>query len=114
MTKEEAIQALKKEKRTALHENKAAFDMAIKALEQETVLKESYDREYFLRKEFEIKIDELQRQLEEQAVKAEFILEKIREEIEQDAFKDVNGSKYIFVNRVNQIIDKYKVEQEET
>lgn len=36
--------------------------------------------------------------------------EKIKAEIEQDAFKDVNGSKYIFVNRVNQIIDKYKVE----
>lgn len=35
MTREEAIQALKKEKRTALHENKVAFDMAIKALEQE-------------------------------------------------------------------------------
>ena len=36
------------------------------------------------------------------------VLDKIRAEIEQDAFKDVNGSKYIFVNRVNQIIDKYK------
>lgn len=36
-----------------------------------------------------------------------FILDKIRAEIEQDAFKDVNGSKYIFVNRINQIIDKY-------
>lgn len=38
MTREEAIQALKKEKKTALHENKVAFDMAIKALEQEPVL----------------------------------------------------------------------------
>jgi len=37
-------------------------------------------------------------------------LEKIKEEIEQDAFKDVNGSKFIFVKRVNQIIDKYKAE----
>lgn len=35
-------------------------------------------------------------------------LDKIRAEIEQAAFKDVNCSKYIFVNRVNQIIDKYK------
>jgi len=35
-------------------------------------------------------------------------LDKIRAEIEQAAFKDVNGSKYIFVNRINQIIDKYK------
>lgn len=40
------------------------------------------------------------------------ILDKIRAEIEQDAFKDVNGSKYIFVNRVNQIIDKYRAESE--
>jgi hypothetical protein len=38
MTREEAIQALKKEKRTALHENKVAFNMAIEALEQEPVL----------------------------------------------------------------------------
>ena len=43
----------------------------------------------------------------------EQVLDKIRSEIEQDAFKDVNGSKYIFVNRVNQILDKYKVESEE-
>lgn len=40
------------------------------------------------------------------------VLDKIRAEIEQDAFKDVNGSKYIFVNRVNQILDKYKAESE--
>ena len=41
------------------------------------------------------------------------LLDEIRAEIEQDAFKDVNGSKYIFVNRVNQILDKYKVESED-
>ena len=35
MTREEAIKALTKERKTALHENKQAFDMAIKALEQE-------------------------------------------------------------------------------
>ena len=40
------------------------------------------------------------------------VLDKIRAEIEQDAFKDVDGSKFIFVNRVNQIIDKYKGESE--
>lgn len=34
MKRDEAVQALKKEKRTALHENKVAFDMAIDALEQ--------------------------------------------------------------------------------
>ena len=37
-------------------------------------------------------------------------IENIKAEIEQDAFKDVSGSKYIFVNRVNQIIDKCKAE----
>lgn len=40
------------------------------------------------------------------------LLDKIRAEIEQDAFKDVNGSKYIFVNRANQIIDKYRESEE--
>ena len=43
-------------------------DLLEELSEQETVSKESYDHEYFLRKEFEIKIDELQRQLEEQSV----------------------------------------------
>ena len=46
------------------------------------------------------------------ALDAEGVLDKIRSEIEQKAFDDVNGSKYIFVNRVNQIIDKYKAESE--
>ena len=41
------------------------------------------------------------------------ILDKIREEIKQAAFNDVNGSKYIFIKRVDQIIDKYKAESEE-
>lgn len=41
------------------------------------------------------------------------ILDKIEAEIDDEAFKDANGSKYIFVNRVNQIIDKYKAESEE-
>lgn len=40
------------------------------------------------------------------------VLDKIRGEIEQDAFNDVNGSKFISVMRVNQIIDKYKAESE--
>ena len=41
------------------------------------------------------------------------ILDKIQAEIEQDAFKDVNGSKYIFVNRINRIFDKYRPESED-
>jgi hypothetical protein len=39
------------------------------------------------------------------------VLDKIREEIKQAAFNDVHGSKYIFINRVDQIIDKYKAEK---
>ena len=41
------------------------------------------------------------------------VFEKIKAKIEQDAFNDVNGSKYISVNRVNQIIDKYMKESED-
>ena len=37
MTREEAIKALRYERKTALHENKSAFDMAIQALEQQKV-----------------------------------------------------------------------------
>lgn len=40
------------------------------------------------------------------------VIDKIRAEIEQAAFNDVNGSKYIFVNQVDQIINKYKTESE--
>ena len=43
----------------------------------------------------------------------EDILDKIRAEIEQDACTSVSGSKFIFVSRVNQIIDKYKTESED-
>jgi energy-converting hydrogenase A subunit M len=56
------------------------------------------------------KIDALDKVIK--ALEQQHILDKIRAEIEQVAFKDVNGSKYIFVNRVNQIIDKYKAESE--
>jgi len=42
----------------------------------------------------------------------EAVLDKIRAEIEQDSFMDVSGGKFIFVSRVNQIIDKYKAESE--
>lgn len=46
-----------------------------------------------------------------EALEQKPILDQIRAEIEQDAFKDVNGSKFISVNRINQIIDKYRGEQ---
>ena len=47
------------------------------------------------------------------ALEQDPVLDKIRAEIEKAAFDDVNGSKFIFVNRVNQIIDKYKAESED-
>lgn len=52
----------------------------------------------------------------EARLKADMVamLDKIRAEIEQEAFQDVNGSKFIFVNRVNQILDKCMSESEET
>ena len=34
-------------------------------------------------------------------------LDDIRAEIEQEAFIDINGSKFIFVNHLNQIIDRH-------
>lgn len=43
----------------------------------------------------------------------EQVLDKIRAEIEEAALDDANGSKFIFVNRVNQIIDKYRTESED-
>lgn len=41
------------------------------------------------------------------------VLDKIRAEIRKEAFTDVNNSKFIFVNHVEQIINKHKAESEE-
>ena len=46
------------------------------------------------------------------ALEQEPVLDKISAEIEEAALDDANGSKFIFVNRVNQIIDKYRTESE--
>jgi hypothetical protein len=79
MTKEEIINEIKsllseldngEDAVTYLTQNDVKWlNENIKALEQETVSRESYEHEYFLRKEFEVKIYKLQRQLEEQIVK---------------------------------------------
>lgn len=42
-----------------------ALDLAIEALEQETVSRESYDHEFFLRKELEVKIARLENTIKE-------------------------------------------------
>ena len=47
------------------------------------------------------------------AIKSLDMWDKVLEEIEQDAFNDVNGSKFICVDRVNQIINKHLKEIEE-
>ena len=87
-------------------------------LEQETVSRESYEHEYFLRKEFEIKIDKLQRQLKKQTMQ----VDKIKAEIEKAVWEDViispDGTDEIRIpllepDDVFEIIDKYKVESEE-
>ncbi len=93
--------------------------LILELLEQETVSKESYDHEYFLRKEFELKIDELQHQLEEQAVKAESILDKIRAEIEAEMeYHSETGDEVVQayadgLHNALRIIDKHKGENEE-
>lgn len=71
MTREEAIGIIKSEcyifdplnldRSTMVN---TALDMAIIVLEQETVPKEYYDYEYFLRKEYEAKIAKLEKSIE--------------------------------------------------
>lgn len=79
---------------------------AMQALEQDTVSKESYDHEYFLRKEFEVKIHE-----------QESILDKIRAEIEASRWtdKDIRIERNALASGLEvamEIIDKYKAESE--
>ena len=81
-----------------------SLDMAIKALEQETVSKESYDHEYFLRKEFEIKIARLEHD-------KNAVLDKIRAEIEELDYITFDG---ITKKKCLEIIDRYMAETEET
>ena len=74
MTREKAISVLHKIKPTPRRAdgksmthivNTIALDLAIEALEQETVSRESYDHEFFLRKELEVKIARLENTIKE-------------------------------------------------
>ncbi len=113
MTREEAIVYLKRADVTVGKEIQTktaeALDLAIKALEQETVSKESYDHEYFLRKELEMKIARLEQQ--------EPVIDKIRAEVETEKLEDSPNfcikAHNNAVDRVLKIIDKYKAETEE-
>lgn len=73
----------------------------VKALEQETTSRESYEHEYFLRKEYEIK-----------TAKAESVLNKVRDELydlaDSDAYGDYQQGFNFGLMRAAQIIDKYK------
>lgn len=82
MTKEEAIKYFRNAKGLSLAFDQAA-DIAIKALEQETVSKETYDHEFNLRKEFEMKVFELERKIAEQepsedCISREWVLKKFQ------------------------------------
>ncbi len=78
------------------------YDLAIKALEQETVSKEVYDHEYFLRKEFEMKLAKLEHEKNE-------VIDKIRAEIEAKCCITVGRENEgaITLHDVFKIIDKY-------
>ena len=78
---------------------------AIKALEQETVSKESYDHEYFLRKELEMKIDKLEQQ--------EPIIDKIRAEIRKKMQFNSFNEGYVLYDDITEVLDKHKVESED-
>lgn len=78
MTREEAVELLSNDAfklcmvqlRDPLFEDcYEALCMAIKALQQETVSRETYDHEFNLRKEFEMKVFELEKKIIEQESK---------------------------------------------
>lgn len=84
-----------------------ALDTAIDELEQETVSKENYDHEYFLRKELELKVERLEEQLARQKAELEQNkneLEFYGERFEPNTFKWFR--KYlILLNKVIQVRD---------
>lgn len=114
MTKNEIINKIKSILEELSYEDAVSYltlnDIAwleetVKALEQETVSRESYEHEYFLRKEYEIK-----------TAKAESILNKVRDEIadlaDYDAYTDVQQAFNDGLWETVKIIDKCKSESE--
>lgn len=88
-----------------------------KALEQETVSKESYDHEYFLRKEFELKIARLEQSFDK--IRAEITdCLKALDEIEKSGLNiylpnEMSGRRLTYQQCLG-FIDKYKAESEST
>ena len=103
MTREQAIQELEELKPLQMseHGDCECLNVAIKALEQETVSKESYDHEYFLRKELDLKVARLEKQIAEQepcedAVSRQAVLDELRTCFDTHSIYDENnGENYI-------------------
>lgn len=106
MNREEATELLEKEKAYMIghggDRQAMALDMAIKALEKETVSRESYDHEHFLRNKFEVKTWKLER-----------IIEDLKQDTLDDAREDFMFDVYKILdflptnNEANQIIDVF-------
>lgn len=96
MTKEEVIELLEKEKAYMLSHGGDALDSAIKALKQEAVSRESYDHEYFLRKELSLKVYKLDRLLEQ----ADLALDNIKATLRSPNRDDM-------VDKIEKIVNKY-------
>jgi hypothetical protein len=94
-------------------ENEDIFNYITKALAQETTSRESYEHEYFLRKELDFKVARLEKQIAEQ----EPILDKIRAEIEHTgAYEQEIYGETEFLKGINyclSVINKYKAESDE-
>lgn len=91
-------------------EEHEARDMAIKALEQESVSRESYDHEYFLRKEHEVEIEKLRRLIRALERKESIldVLDKVRAEIVDLGQRTMNDNRASGIWACRDIIDKYK------
>lgn len=76
-----------------------AFSTIIKELEKETVSKESYDHEYFLRKELNLKVYKLDRLLEQ----ADLALSKIKTKLRSPR----GVCDYLIVDEIEKTINEY-------
>lgn len=100
-------------------EQYAEAEKIIKELRQDTVSRESYEHEYFLRKEFDFKIAKLEKAIE--ALEQEPVLEKVRADIIKyecncrlsvDEYPTCKQCTDNVFKSIYGIIDKYKAESE--
>lgn len=76
-----------------------AFSTIVKELEKETVSRESYDHEYFLRKELSLKVYKLDRLLEQ----ADLALSKIKTKLRSPR----GVCDYLIVDEIEKTINEY-------